>query len=134
MIVFESKRNAIVRVITGWDMGNAESLFYMTNKKGQTIKGKADGMRESPAEYYSKHGILGEIEEAPVELALDENLRQQIIQGKRLRRLQNLSIKLDPAQIMALKKLATIKSIPYQTLIRQWLAEGIRRELRLGSK
>jgi predicted DNA binding CopG/RHH family protein len=67
-------------------------------------------------------------------LALDENLRQQIIQGKRLRRLQNISIKLDPAQITALKKLATMKSIPYQTLIRQWLAEGIRKELRLASK
>jgi uncharacterized DUF497 family protein len=134
VIVFENKGNGIVRVITGWDMGITERRFYMTNKKGRIIKRKADGIRESPAEYYSKHGILGEIEEAPVELALDENLRQQIIQGKRLRRLQNLSIKLDPAQITALKKLATIKSIPYQTLIRQWLAEGIRKELRLGSK
>jgi hypothetical protein len=38
--------------------------------------------------------------------------------------------KLDPAQIMALKKLATMKSIPYQTLIRQWLANSIRKELR----
>jgi predicted DNA binding CopG/RHH family protein len=46
--------------------------------------------------------------------------------------LQNLSIKLDPAQIHALRKIATMKAIPYQTLIRQWLAEGIRRELRLG--
>jgi predicted DNA binding CopG/RHH family protein len=48
--------------------------------------------------------------------------------------LQNISIKLDPAQIVALKKVATLKSIPYQTLIRQWLAEGIRKELRLDSK
>ena len=132
-----SPRQAIAKLLStrssGWDMGNAERRFYMTNNKGRTIKRKADGIRESPAEYYSKHGILGEIEESPVELALDENLRQQIIQGKRLRRsLQNLSIKLDPAQITALKKIATMQSIPYQTLIRQWLAEGIRKELRLG--
>jgi len=134
VIVFENKGNGIVRVIAGWDMDDAERRFYMTNKKGQTIKRRGNRIQESPAEYYSKHGILGEIEETPVELTLNENLRQQIIQGKRLRRLQNISIKLDPAQITALKKLATIKSIPYQTLIRQWLAEGIRKELRLGSK
>lgn len=45
--------------------------------------------------------------------------------------LENVSIKLDPAQIQALRKIATMKSIPYQTLIRQWMAEGIRRELNL---
>jgi len=47
---------------------------------------------------------------------------------------QNISVKLDPAQIQALRKIATMKSIPYQTLIRQWLAEGIRKELRLAGK
>jgi predicted DNA binding CopG/RHH family protein len=30
---------------------------------------------------------------------------------------------------MAIKKLSTMKSIPYQTLIRHWLAEGIKQEL-----
>jgi len=45
---------------------------------------------------------------------------------------ENLSFKLDAAQIHALRKIATMKAIPYQTLIRQWLAEGIRRELHLG--
>jgi len=34
-------------------------------------------------------------------------------------------------QIQALRKIATMKAIPYQTLIRQWLADGIRRELDL---
>jgi predicted DNA binding CopG/RHH family protein len=48
-----------------------------------------------------------------------------------MRRLQNVSIKLDPAQIQALRKIATMKSVPYQTLIRQWLAEGISKELHL---
>jgi hypothetical protein len=91
-------------------------------------------VKEDLARYYANRPILAEIVEAPVEFALDEELRQQILRGERSRRLQNISIKLDPAQIQALKKLATMKSIPYQTLIRQWLAEGIRRELRLASK
>ncbi|GAH43447.1 unnamed protein product, partial [marine sediment metagenome] len=29
----------------------------------------------------------------------------------------------------AIKKLATMKSIPYQTLVRHWLAEDIKNEL-----
>jgi hypothetical protein len=82
--------------------------------------------------YYDRHGVLPEIEKGPVEFALDDELRRSILKGERTRRLQNLSIKLDAAQIHALRKIATMKAIPYQTLIRQWLAEGIRRELRLG--
>lgn len=87
--------------------------------------------RESAAAYYDRRGILGEIEDANAEFSLDEELRRQILRGARSRRLRNLTIKLDPVQIQALRKIATRRSVPYQTLIRQWLADGIRRELRL---
>jgi predicted DNA binding CopG/RHH family protein len=40
--------------------------------------------------------------------------------------LKNFTIKVDPLQIQAIKKLSTMKAIPYQTLIRHWLAEGIK--------
>ena len=90
--------------------------------------------KEHPAAYYDRRGVLGEIDDRPVEFALDEELRRQILKGGRARRLQNVSIKLDPAQIQALRKIATMRSIPYQTLIRQWLADGIRRELRLARR
>ena len=90
--------------------------------------------RERLAEYYDRRGVLGALDERPVEFALEEELRRQILRGERARRLQNLSIKLDPAQIQALRKIATMKSIPYQTLIRQWLVDGIRRELRLTGR
>ena len=88
-------------------------------------------LKEHVAEYYDRRGVLSELDERPVEFALEEELRRQILRGERPRRLQNVSIKLDPAQIQALRKIATMKSIPYQTLIRQWLADGIRRELHL---
>jgi hypothetical protein len=87
--------------------------------------------KENAAEYYDRRGVLGEIVGGPVEFSLEEELRAQILEGRRARRLQNISIKLDPAQIQALKKIATMKSVPYQTLIRQWLAEAIREELHL---
>jgi hypothetical protein len=88
--------------------------------------------KESPAEHYDRRGVLRELLEEPVEFALEEELRKQILSGGRRWRLQNLSIKLDAAQIQALKKIATMHSIPYQTLIRQWLADRIRKELRLS--
>jgi hypothetical protein len=76
-------------------------------------------------------GILNEIEPQPVEFSLDVELRRQILEGGRGRKLQGVSVKLDPVQVQALRKIATLKSIPYQTLIRQLLAEAIRRELGL---
>jgi hypothetical protein len=93
----------------------------------------APKVAESVAAYYERRGVLSELEERPVPFALDEELRKQILHGQRARRLQNISIKLDPAQIQALRKIATMKSIPYQTLIRQWLAEGIRKELQISA-
>jgi hypothetical protein len=88
-------------------------------------------VKEDLAKYYERRGVLGELKNGAVEFVLEEELRRQILAGRRTRRLQNISIKLDPAQIQALRKIATMKSIPYQTLIRQWLADGIRKEFRL---
>lgn len=39
-----------------------------------------------------------------------------------------------PAVALLRHHIATTKSIPYQTLIRQWLAEDIRKEFRLTAK
>ena len=86
--------------------------------------------REDWAAYYNRRGVLRELEERPVAIALEEELRERIRTGQRKRRLQNVSIKLDPAHVIALRKIAAMKAMPYQTLIRSWLAEGIRREQR----
>ncbi len=90
--------------------------------------------REDLAAYYDRHRVLGELEERPVVFALDEELRDRIRTGRTRRRLRNVSIKLDHAHVIALRKIAAMKSIPYQTLIRLWLAEGIRRELRFSER
>ena len=54
-----------------------------------------------------------------------------ILLGKRKRKLKNISIKVDPLQIQAIKKVATMKSIPYQILIRQWLSQNLKEELHI---
>ena len=79
--------------------------------------------------YYEDRNILDEIVDESIDFTLDDNLRQEILSGKRKRKLKNVTIKVDPLQIMAIKKLSNMKSIPYQTLIRHWLAEGIKHEM-----
>lgn len=66
-----------------------------------------------------------------IKLVLDDALREDIITGKRKRRLRNISLKIDPLYLQSIKKIATLKGIPYQTLVRQWLTEKIRRELKI---
>ena len=92
---------------------------------------KTPSKEAQEAEYYDKHGILGEIANGPVEMSLETELRRDILSGRRKRRLKNISIKIDPLQIQAIKKVATMKSVPYQTLIRHWLSQNIKKELNL---
>lgn len=83
------------------------------------------------AEYYDRHGILGELVGEEPELSLADDLREAIRGGKRKRRLKSVTLKLDPLQVRAIRKLATMKGIPYQTLIRYWLTEDIKAEMNL---
>ena len=81
------------------------------------------------ADYYDQISILDELLEEPVEFSLGGRLRRDILSKKRKRKLQNVTIKIDPLQVQAIRKLATTKSIPYQTLIRHWLSEEVKKEL-----
>lgn len=82
-------------------------------------------------DYYDQGNILDELLEEPVDFSLGEQLRRDILSKKRKRKLQNITIKIDPLQVQAIRKLATTKSMPYQTLIRHWLSEEIKKELNL---
>ena len=84
------------------------------------------------ASYYDRQGILSELVEDEVVMSLDEELRGAVLAGTRRHKLQSITLKLDPVQVQAIKKLATMKSMPYQTLIRSWLAEDLKEELHLA--
>jgi predicted DNA binding CopG/RHH family protein len=84
------------------------------------------------ADYYDQINILDELLEESAEFNVGERLRRDILSKKRKRKLQNITIKIDPLQVQAIRKLATTKSIPYQTLIRHWLSEEIKKELNLS--
>jgi len=83
-------------------------------------------------EYYNTHGVLGDIVDEDIDLTLDDALREDIIAGKRKRKLRNVSIKIDPLYLQSIKKIATSKGIPYQTLVRQWLVKEIKKELKIA--
>lgn len=84
------------------------------------------------AEFYDQGSILDQIMEEPVEFSIDKKLQKDILAKRRKRKLQNVTIKMDPLQIVTIRKLAAMKSIPYQTLIRHWLSDKIRKELNIS--
>lgn len=80
--------------------------------------------------YYDSHGVLDEIlEDEPIHISLATDLRKAILTGKRHRRLENISLKLDPLYVIAIKKIATQQAVPYQTLLRSWLAAKIKENM-----
>ena len=95
------------------------------------MKTKTLSKNMKEAEYYEKHDVLKEITGEHVEMSLETELRASILSGKRKAKLKNISVKMDPLQIRAIKKIATMKAITYQTLIRHWLSQYIKRELHI---
>ena len=83
-------------------------------------------------EYYDSHGVLKDIVDEDIDLSLNDALKKDIVSGKRKRNLKNISIKMDPLYIQSIKKIATMRNMPYQTLVREWLSEKIKKELKIA--
>lgn len=85
------------------------------------------------AEYFEKHSVAAIWEQLPqgkppkLSKTLDRAIRERHKATK-----SPISIRLDPAQLEAAKKIAVAKSVGYQTQLRMWIAEGIRREAKLS--
>ena len=81
------------------------------------------------ADYFQTHSVadawdqLPEAKPAKASKALEKSIRERHAAAK-----SPISIRLGPEQIAAAKKIAAAKSVGYQTQLRMWIAEGIRRE------
>jgi predicted DNA binding CopG/RHH family protein len=81
------------------------------------------------AEYFESHSVAGvwdQLPEAPQakpSAALARKIRERHARAK-----SPISLRLAPEQIVAAKRVAAAKSVGYQTQLRMWIAEGIRRE------
>jgi predicted DNA binding CopG/RHH family protein len=84
---------------------------------------------EEAAEYFETHSVADVWDQLPAgkqvkpSAALAESIRERHARTK-----SPISIRLVPEQILAAKKIAAAKSVGYQTQLRMWIAEGIRRE------
>jgi hypothetical protein len=81
-------------------------------------------------EFWDSHSFLdfpGDVEEIEP-FSLSSELKEEILLGKRRRRMMNLSLRFDPFHIALIKRIAKQKSISYQSLIRMWIAEKLKDE------
>jgi prevent-host-death family protein len=87
---------------------------------------RSDG---AAADYFETDSVAGVWNQLPegnapkLAKALDGSIRERHAAAK-----SPISIQLGPEQIAAAKKFAARKSVGYQTQLRMWIAEGIRRE------
>jgi hypothetical protein len=83
------------------------------------------------AEYFETHSVAGiwdRLPEAPPAKPSPALARK--IGDRHARAKSPISLRLAPEQIVAAKRVAAAKSVGYQTQLRMWIAEGIRREAR----
>jgi len=84
---------------------------------------------QEAAEYFEGHSVAGvwdrlpETPSAKPLAALAKKIRDRHARAK-----SPISLRLAPEQIAAAKHIAAAKSVGYQTQLRMWIAEGIRRE------
>lgn len=79
------------------------------------------------AEFWETHDVtefLDELEET--EEKVSPELRRKVVERAELKK--PVTLRLEPRQVEKAKEIARKKSVPYQTLLRMWIAEGIAKE------
>jgi predicted DNA binding CopG/RHH family protein len=83
---------------------------------------------EEEARFWDEHDSTEFVEDfEPVEIELSTELEDEILSKRELKK--QITLRLEPSQIDAVKKIAVKKGLPYQTLIRLWITERIRTEI-----
>ena len=84
---------------------------------------------EEAASYFESHSVAEVWDQLPEgsptkpSAELSKSIRERHASAK-----TPISLRLTPEQIAAAKKIAARKSVGYQTQMRMWIADGIRRE------
>jgi predicted DNA binding CopG/RHH family protein len=81
------------------------------------------------AEYFDGHSVAGLWDQLPKAKAVElSSALMKKVRDRHARAKSPISLRLEPEQIAAAKHIAAMKSVAYQTQLRMWIAEGIRRE------
>ena len=102
----------------------------MTTKKKPRRRVPDLPQERDAARFWSSHDMTdftGDLKDLDEALALDPRLAARIRERMRKRL---VSIRLEEWQIERAKALAKTKGVPYQRLLRDWIARGIRGETR----
>lgn len=59
----------------------------------------------------------------PVRVQVSRTFRERVKERK-----QNLTLRMEPSRVRELKAVADERGVPYQTLMRMWIVERLRRE------
>ncbi len=98
----------------------------LTSTKASLPKFRSD---KAAAEYFEEHSAAQVWDQLPEEKqAKPSAVLKKLIRERHAKAKSPISIRLVPEQIEAAKKIAATKSVGYQTQLRMWIAEGIRRE------
>jgi predicted DNA binding CopG/RHH family protein len=100
-------------------------------KKSSLIKAPLPELHsdQEMAEYFESHSVadvwdrLPESKPVKLKAALAKSIRARHAKAK-----SPVSLRLESEQIAAAKRIAAAKSVGYQTQLRMWIAEGIRRD------
>lgn len=78
------------------------------------------------AGFWDAHDSTPYVEDLPqARVKVAAGLRRRVVARAKAR--QAVVLRLEPRQIAAVKRLAVRRRIPYQTLLRSWISEGIAR-------
>jgi predicted DNA binding CopG/RHH family protein len=109
--------------------GNVAHIAKQTRKV--TVKGRNNIPKfrsdQKAAAFWATHDSArhaGDLEEEPV--TVDAELRRRV--AERAAAKKPVTLRLENQQIVRAKELARQKSVPYQTLMRMWIAEGLAKE------
>lgn len=93
-------------------------------RKSKTPTFRSD---QQAADFWASHdsaGYASRLKEQPV--TVDAALRRRV--AERAEAKKPVTLRLENQQIIRAKELARRKSVPYQTLMRMWIAEGLAKE------
>jgi predicted DNA binding CopG/RHH family protein len=83
---------------------------------------------EEEALFWDTHDSTEYVENLEtIEISISPELENKILTKRELKK--PITLRLELNQIEAVKEIANKKGLPYQTLIRIWIVEGIRKEI-----
>jgi predicted DNA binding CopG/RHH family protein len=79
---------------------------------------------EEERAYWEKHDIGDFLADTrPVDVQVSRRIRERVKERK-----LNLTLRMEPSRVEEIKAVAEERGVPYQTLMRMWIVERLRRE------